>query len=288
MPNRTGALGRTPKPLVGRDVERTKVLSALSLGKHVLLEGPVGAGKTSLALDICRQLGRGWIRVDGDGRYSEQKLVGWFDPPQVMHVGFVESAFHPGPLVQAMREGKILLLNELNRLPEGVQNVLLPAIDEGEIQIPHLGAVRAQEGFAVIATQNPKEYVATSLLSEALLDRFEWVELPYLSLEEEIAVLTEAGAGAERASMIAQLLRLTRNHESLIRGASLRAGLSLAGFLKTEPKVGDRGAQEARFVDAAIMALTTRVELRGSGRPSELIAAMARQVFHKEHEKKSP
>ena len=45
-----------------------------------------------------------------------------------------------------------------------------------EVPAPLLGEVRAAEGFQVIATQNPVEYIATGHLSEALRDRFEHVE----------------------------------------------------------------------------------------------------------------
>ena len=129
------------------------------------------------------------FRVDGDSRYSEQKLTGWFDPPMVIKQGFTQDAFMPGPLVEAMKQGGVLFINELNRLPEGVQNVLLPAIDERMIIVPRLGEVRAAPGFLVVATQNPKEFVATSHLSEAILDRFELVALHYQEEEDELAIV---------------------------------------------------------------------------------------------------
>src|SRR5271154_2494238 len=91
-----------------------------------------------------------------------------------------------------MRQGAILFINELNRMPEAVQNILLPPIDEGLVQIPQLGEVRAKDGFLVIATQNPREFVATSHLSEALMDRMEWVRLDYQSFNEEREIAGQA------------------------------------------------------------------------------------------------
>ncbi|MCP4807155.1 MAG: AAA domain-containing protein [Proteobacteria bacterium] len=102
----------------------------------MLLEGAVGVGKTELAKAIAAHLGRGLDRVDGDGRYTESRLVGLFDPPMVLERGYQPDTFLAGPLVRAMRSGGVLVLNELNRMPEGVQNVLLPALDEGVIQVP--------------------------------------------------------------------------------------------------------------------------------------------------------
>ena len=85
--------------------------AALVGGRHLLLEGPVGSGKTTLALAVCRELGRATVRVDGDDRFTESRLAGWFDPPLVLRLGYHEEAFVSGPLLRAMREGQVLFLN---------------------------------------------------------------------------------------------------------------------------------------------------------------------------------
>src|SRR6476469_10017962 len=203
--------------MVGRQSELEQVRACLSAKRNVLLEGPVGVGKTHLALAVTRELGSAVFRVDGDNRYSEQKLSGWFDPPMVIKKGFSSETFMAGPLVEAMRTGGVLFINELNRLPEGVQNVLLPAIDERMIVVPRLGEVRAKDGFLVIATQNPKEFVATSHLSEAILDRFELVVLDYQDEEQEVGIVAarmgKPVAGAEYLALAAvRLARSTREH----------------------------------------------------------------------------
>ena len=171
--------------IIGRRPELRGILACVAAGRNVLLEGPVGVGKTVIARAVAEALQRGMVRVDGDGRYSEAKLVGHFDPPSVLARGYTRDAFVPGPLVEAMLSGGVLFINELNRMPEGVQNVLLPALDEGTLHVPHLGAVKAAPGFGVIATQNPAEFVATGHLSEALLDRFELVRLAYQASSDE-------------------------------------------------------------------------------------------------------
>ena len=194
--------------LVGRAEEMAQVLACLEAKRNVLLEGPVGVGKTHLALSVTGALGEKVFRVDGDNRYSEQKLSGWFDPPTVIKKGFSADAFVPGPLVEAMQQGGVLFINELNRLPEGVQNVLLPAIDERMILVPRLGKVVAKEGFLVVATQNPKEFVATSHLSEAVLDRFELVVLDYQSEEEESEIVAKKIAKSGLTKPVAEKLVL--------------------------------------------------------------------------------
>jgi gas vesicle protein GvpN len=268
--------------LVGRKSEQDQIEKMLRSGRHVLLEGAVGVGKTTLALAVSEKLGRPVVRVDGDGRYTEQKLVGSFDPKLVMERGFVRESFLPGPLYQAMEEGEILLINELNRMPEMVQNVLLPALDEGKIQIPVLGELKAQPGFSVIATQNPREFVATSNLSEALLDRLEWIGIAPLTEEEEIEVVKAHlpdDAGGVPVEACVELVRLTRIHPKVKRGASVRAAIGLARILKAE-KPGS--VTEDRFYTVARSVLANRIELQTgkfSNRPySELLDELMQEL----------
>lgn len=260
-PEKVIAEVRSRHAIIGRESEIAQLWIAVASGRNALIEGPVGVGKTVLAQAIADVLGRKAIRIDGDSRFTEQKLTGWFDPSLVLKKGYSEKTFVPGPLVEAMRSGSILFINELNRMPEAVQNVLLPAIDEGIVQIPQLGTVRAKPGFLVIATQNPREFVATSHLSEALLDRMEWVQLNYQSFEEEVAIAKNAsGFEAEPYVMMAVgLVRLTRSHPKIKRGASIRAAIAILQMLSNRARVADLVDDD--FWNAAKLALPTRIEL---------------------------
>jgi MoxR-like ATPase len=250
--------------LVGRENEASRIRACLKAGRNVLLEGPVGVGKTHLALAVAGELGSKFFRVDGDSRYSEQKLSGWFDPPLAIQKGFGPDSFVAGPLTLAMREGGVLFINELNRLPEGVQNILLPAIDERLLMIPRLGEIRAAPGFLVVATQNPKEFVATSHLSEAILDRFELVVLDYQSEEDELAIVTGRVPGGTKemkllAGCAVKLARLTRRHPRVRRGASVRAAIAIAEIGAVLLKEGM--PFEKAFFTAVSLALPTRIEI---------------------------
>ena len=253
--------------IVGREAELTMALAVLGAGRHLLLEGPVGVGKTTVALAVCSHLGRETVRVDGDDRYSENKLTGWFDPPLVLQQGYREESFFPGPLVEAMREGRVLFINELNRMPESVQNVLLPALDERLLQVPHIGEVRAAEGFQVVATQNPVEYVGTGHLSEALRDRFEHLALAYQPAAEESAIVV-AETGSDDAALVLTAVRLTRAtrlHPRFRKGASVRgaiATVAIAEQLWSENRDACGTVSRETLRRAAAAALTTRGDLR--------------------------
>jgi len=253
--------------IVGRERELGMALAVLGAGRHLLLEGPVGVGKTTVALAVCTHLRRDTVRVDGDDRYSESKLTGWFDPPLVLQQGYREESFFPGPLVEAMREGRVLFINELNRMPESVQNVLLPALDEGLVQVPHIGEVRAAGGFQVVATQNPVEYVATGHLSEALRDRFEHLALDYQSAAEEEAIVAVETGSDDVALMrtAVRLTRATRLHPRFRKGASVRAAIAtvaIAERLRQEEPDACGPVSRETLRRAAEAALTTRVDLR--------------------------
>jgi MoxR-like ATPase len=253
--------------IVGRNQELLQIRSCLKANRNVLLEGPVGVGKTHLALAATQELGAKVFRIDGDSRYSEQKMAGWFDPPLVIKKGYNQESFIAGPLVEAMNVGGVLFINELNRLPEGVQNVLLPAIDERRIIVPRLGELQAKSGFLVIATQNPKEFVATSHLSEAILDRFELVVLDYASEEDEIEIvkrsLQKESNEDSRFSFLplaaVRLIRISRSHPKVKRGASIRAAQSVAEIAAVFIKQG-LSLKEA-FLSATLMAVPTRIEI---------------------------
>lgn len=250
--------------VVGRDIEVENLLHCVQTGKHVLLEGPVGVGKTFLVSAVAKLLNREIVRVDGDSRYTEHKLTGWFDPPTVLKKGYGKDSYFDGPLTHALRTGSLLFINELNRMPEGVQNVLLPALDEKRIEIPRIGTLSAKEGFCVIATQNPREFVATSHLSEALLDRFELITLTYQSEEEERNILKGATLYSKNANddlldWCVHLIRGTRNSPLFKRGASIRAGISLYDLSAS------LGSDWNSFLRAAQLSLPTRVELSEDG-----------------------
>jgi MoxR-like ATPase len=198
------------------------------------------------------------VRVDGDDRYSESKLTGWFDPPLVLAKGYSDDTFFAGPLVQAMREGSVLFVNELNRMPEAVQNVLLPALDEGLLIVPRIGEVRAAPGFQVVATQNPVEYIATGHLSEALLDRFEHVGLDYQNADEETEIVRRE-TGCDDPALVdaaVALTRATRSDPRFRKGASVRAAIAMVALAVRS------GGDDDALRRAAGAALPTRVELR--------------------------
>src|SRR5207244_3782260 len=165
-----GQAGRDP-PIVGLRREREVLTVALEGGRHVVIEGPPGTGKSTLLRDIARQAGQAVVFAEGNAELTPARLIGQYDPAQVLAEGYVPASFTDGPLLRAMRSGALLYLEEFNRVPEETLNVLITVLTEGEIAVPRLGAVRAAPGFRLVAAMNPFDAIGTARVSHAIADR---------------------------------------------------------------------------------------------------------------------
>ena len=94
-----------------------------------------------------------------------------------------------------MREGALLYLEELNRIPEETLNVLITAMAERELVIPRLGRILAEPGFVLVAAMNPFDAVGTARVSQAIADRMCRVMIGYLDADAEREIVRrESGA----------------------------------------------------------------------------------------------
>jgi MoxR-like ATPase len=264
--------------IIGRLEIIRQCLAAVEANKHLLIEGPVGVGKTTLASAISGHLEREMLRVDGDERYTSAKLVGWFDPPIVLKQGYTRDSFVAGPLMETMEVGGVLFINELNRMPEATQNTLLPVMDEGRLHVPKLGTIRAQNGFRIIATQNPEASVGVTPLGEALRDRFVWLLLEYHSEEEErqITKLNTKVTDEDIINTAVAITRATRDHADIRRGSSVRGAIDIASLYQ---QLGTNSSQT--WEQASIMALVTKIELHDNVQksPIDVIRNIVRTVL---------
>ncbi|MCO5319274.1 MAG: MoxR family ATPase [Microthrixaceae bacterium] len=270
----TSLLERLDASVVGRRRELESVVAALAARRHLLLEGPPGTGKSTVLRAVAREAGRGFEFVEGNAELTPARLVGSFDPAAVLSEGYVPEVFVDGPLVAALREGAILYLEELNRVPEETLNVLITVMSEGEIHVPRLGRIVADPEFRLVAAMNPFDAVGTARIASAVYDRCCRLSMGYQSEAEERRIV-EGGSGAttpEQAAAAAPnelvassvaMVRASRDHPDLRSGSSVRGAIdhtmlcmelgSLRGLDPMDPGV---------TLDAAKLALSGRLRLR--------------------------
>ena len=289
------------RAVVGQDEALESLVIGLVTGGHVLLEGVPGTAKTLMARSLAFALDASFKRIQFSPDLMPADVVGTtvYDAEA--------GSFHlrRGPVF-----ANLVLADEINRTPPKTQAALLEAMQEGQVTIDGVAHPLPQP-FLVVATQNPVEYEGTYPLPEAQLDRFQQkVVLEYPDEASEIEILKRHLSGLEmtdlaafgmrpvascadvmaaRASLddvvvdegvvayTAQIARATREHPSVLLGASPRAGVSLLVASKAHAMLAGRDfvtpddvkAMAPRCLRHRII-LRPEVEIEGLGADSVL------------------
>jgi hypothetical protein len=174
------------------------------------ITGLSGNGKTFSVEQACAQLNRELIRVNITIETDEDDLIGGF------RLVNGETAWHDGPVIQALERGAILLLDEIDLASNKI--LCLQSILEGKgVFLKKIGKfVKPANGFNVIATANTKgkgsddgRFIGTNVLNEAFLERFPVTfeqSYPAPSIEQKILEGIALDLGVEESEFCKRLV----------------------------------------------------------------------------------
>lgn len=147
----------------------------------VLLQGPTSSGKTSMVEYLARISGNKFIRINNHEHTDLQEYLGSYvsGPDGRLH-------YQEGVLVNALKEGHWIVLDELNLAPTDVLEALNRLLDDNkELLIPETQQlIKPHKNFMLFATQNPPGmYGGRKVLSRAFRNRF--LELHFDDIPED-------------------------------------------------------------------------------------------------------
>ncbi len=224
------------------------VFLAAKLHRPLLLEGVAGTGKTQLAYAVAEAARTTVERLQCYEGIDEAKAIGQFDEAlQRLCVELRSKTFSPdwesltgelhgrcffqgGPLLKAVENERpcVLLIDELDKVSQAFEAMLLEVLSVWQLSIPKLGTVQAKSIPFVVLTSNEERRIGDPLRRRSLYLR---IEHPTPEREAEIVALRTPEASREFHAEMAGLAKALRGW-SMEKAPSVSEILDLAHALQ--------------------------------------------------------
>jgi MoxR-like ATPase len=248
-----------PKYIGSRRLMEVAV-ATLATDRALLLLGVPGTAKSWVSEHLAAAIsGRSTLLVQGTSGTPEEAIRYGWNYARLLAEGPTENALVPSPVFTAMREGSLVRIEELTRIPSDVQDALITVLSEKTLPIAELGQqVQASKGFNLIATANDRDK-GVNELSSALRRRFNTVVLPLpADPEDEIKIVSTRVAEMAEAlelPVIPTAVEEIRRVVTVFR--ELRSGLTTDGRITVKSPSATLSAAEAISVITSGLALST-------------------------------
>ena len=237
----------SPKYIGNRRLMEIAV-ATLTTDRALLLYGLPGTAKSWVSEHLAASVsGDSTLIIQGTAGTSEEAIRYGWNYARLLAEGPSEKALVETPVIRAMKEGKIVRIEELTRIGADVQDTLITILSEKALPIPELNTeVQAVRGFNVIATANNRDK-GVNELSSALKRRFNTVILPVPNtIEEEIDIVRRRVESFEKVMELPAekpALQEIRRIVTIFR--ELRNGVTLDGKSKLKVPTGTLSTAEA-------------------------------------------
>jgi MoxR-like ATPase len=237
----------SPKYIGNRRLMEIAV-ATLTTDRALLLYGLPGTAKSWVSEHLAAAIsGDSTMIIQGTAGTSEESIRYGWNYARLLAEGPSANAVVETPVMRAMKEGKIVRIEELTRIGADVQDTLITILSEKMLPIPELNTeVQAIRGFNVIATANNRDKGVNDL-SSALKRRFNTVILPVPdSIDEEIDIVRRRVESYEKIMEVpaeAPALSEIRRIVTIMR--ELRNGVTVDGKTKLKVPSGTLSTAEA-------------------------------------------
>ena len=270
----------TPKYVGNRRLIEIAV-ATLTTDRALLLFGVPGTAKSWVSEHLAAAVsGDSTLMIQGAAGTSEEAMRYGWNYAELLARGPSKAALVPGPLMNAMAEGRIARVEEMTRIPADVQDTLISILSEKTLAVAELGIeVQAQKGFNVIATANNRDK-GVNEMSSALKRRFNTVVLPLPpTAEEEVSIVQMRVASLGRALDLPiepPALQEIRRVVSIFR--ELRSGVTEDGKAKIKIPTATLSTAETISVVMGGMALAAHF---GDGvvRPGDMASGLVGAII---------